>query len=141
MSSTALHNLVMRSLLFFVFVVLFSACGAQIEEKRGDGSNFNPDDFKPKDKPITVAVTPIEEKEEGPRDPDGLLYRIDSPLHEHLREVRIDETDNKILVIFKSSEALKLDASELSSMRLKRVADGELTIEVAGKDFMLMYSR
>ena len=125
-----------RTLFLFVGIAFVAAaCGAQIQEDSKDGSNFNPDEWKTNDKQV-VTVTAKKEVQTGPRDPDGLLHRVSPELHPQLAEVRIDP-DEKILLVFRSGEAIKLAPEDLSQIHLIEAKAGKLLVRVRTQDFHL----
>lgn len=116
-----------------------AGCGAQLENDKKTGSNFNADDFKKTEKTVVPVTQPIGSmnKPHEVRDPDGLLYRIDQVFHDHLAEVRLDDDDGLILLIFRGSDAIKLRSEDIESMRLITIEDGKLVIRVREQEFRL----
>lgn len=117
-----------------------AGCGTQLEAEKRDGSNFKAEDWKKPERPVVVVADPNAgtiNKPHQVRDPDGLLYRVDAVLHEHLAEIRLDDAEGKILIIFRGSDALKLQPEDLDSLRLLGTEDGKLVIRVREQEFRL----
>ncbi|PJB35859.1 MAG: hypothetical protein CO108_24665 [Deltaproteobacteria bacterium CG_4_9_14_3_um_filter_63_12] len=123
-------------LLFCAFALVLPACGANLQDSAGDGSNFDQNDFQKKKEPIRVTVAPPVEKQSGPKDPDGLLHRIAENIHPYLSEVRIEDAEN-VLVIFIGGEAIKLKAEDLSVMTLVGANKEEIQVKVHDQVFKL----
>lgn len=124
--------------LLAVLAMLLGACGASLQEDSRDSSNYNPDDFKNEQEPPPIAaIQPDEPEDEGPRDPDGLLYRTPENLHPYLREVRLADDQEGILLIFEGGEALKVKGEDIDKLQLVAVNNVELKVRIHGKDYTL----
>jgi len=124
------------ALLFVLLALVLSACGATLDEGSGDSSNYNPTDFKKDEGPAPVTVVSEEKKDDGPRDPDGVLHRVPLTLHEYLAEVRLDG-DSHVLVIFKGGDALKVKGEDVSRIKLIGVDDEKLLVRVYEQEYTM----
>ena len=130
-----MHRIASISVVCLLAVLVFG-CGKTLDDSADrSGSNYNPGDFK-KDEPVTVTVQPVQTEPTGPRDPDGLLYRIAADLHPFLAEVRIKEGSD-VLVVFKSNEALQVKAEDLATLAFLGIDGDKLVVSANGKEFRL----
>ncbi len=119
--------------------LLVGACGKSLEKDRDHAQHAVQGWAEdPKRSIVAVPLAGGGAQEQGPRDPDGLLHRLDGNLHPFLAELRIDaEVEDHILLIFRSAEGVRLRAADLNGVRLIEEKGGVLTVRVAHRDVLI----